>query len=153
MSYVYLRSASCFWDFLNTVTMCDKLTIWWPYDFLYMAFFTLLPVAARSQEWVSGRSLVKNSVSKPTESMDVCFDCCVQPGRGLCDELITRPEESYRVCVCMYVCVRAHVCVHSSVARSNKNPLHLERAGRVERVTTKGKKQTSRAKHWAYFCI
>jgi hypothetical protein len=27
--------------------------------------------------------------------------CCV--GSGLCDELITRSEESYRVCVCNYV--------------------------------------------------
>ena len=25
------------------------------------------------------------------------------PGRGLCDELITRPEESYRLC-CVVVC-------------------------------------------------
>jgi hypothetical protein len=23
--------------------------------------------------------------------------CCVLPGRGLCDELITHPEESYRL--------------------------------------------------------
>jgi hypothetical protein len=29
--------------------------------------------------------------------MDVCRECCVLLGRGLCDELITRPEESYRV--------------------------------------------------------
>jgi hypothetical protein len=29
------------------------------------------------------------------------FMLCV--GRGLCDGLITRPEESYRVCVCMRV--------------------------------------------------
>jgi len=29
--------------------------------------------------------------------MFVCFDCCVLSGRGLCDELITRPEESYRL--------------------------------------------------------
>jgi hypothetical protein len=29
--------------------------------------------------------------------------CCV--GRGLCDELITRPEEPYQVCVCVCVCV------------------------------------------------
>jgi len=28
--------------------------------------------------------------------MSVC-DCCVLSGRGLCDELITRPEESYRL--------------------------------------------------------
>jgi hypothetical protein len=28
--------------------------------------------------------------------MNVCCDCCVFSGRGLCDELITRPEESCR---------------------------------------------------------
>ena len=27
----------------------------------------------------------------------VCCGCCVSSGRGLCDELITRPEESYRM--------------------------------------------------------
>ena len=27
--------------------------------------------------------------------MSVCCECCVLSGRGLCDELITRPEESY----------------------------------------------------------
>jgi hypothetical protein len=25
------------------------------------------------------------------------FVCCVLSGRGLCDELITRPQESYRL--------------------------------------------------------
>jgi hypothetical protein len=29
--------------------------------------------------------------------MFVCCECCVLTGRGLCDELITRPEESYRL--------------------------------------------------------
>jgi hypothetical protein len=29
--------------------------------------------------------------------MFVCYDCCVLSGRGLCDELITRLEESYRL--------------------------------------------------------
>ena len=33
----------------------------------------------------------------------VCCKCCVLSGRGLCDELITRPEESYRLC-CVIVC-------------------------------------------------
>jgi len=34
--------------------------------------------------------------------MFVCCECCVLSGRGLCDELITRPEESYRLwCVVM----------------------------------------------------
>jgi hypothetical protein len=30
--------------------------------------------------------------------MDVCCECCVLLRRGLCDELITRPEEFYRLC-------------------------------------------------------
>jgi hypothetical protein len=29
--------------------------------------------------------------------MNVCCECCVLSGRGLCGGLITRPEESYRV--------------------------------------------------------
>ena len=33
----------------------------------------------------------------------VCCECCVLSGRGLCDELITCPEESYRVW-CVVVC-------------------------------------------------
>jgi len=29
--------------------------------------------------------------------MFVCCECCVLSGRGLCDGLITRSEESYRL--------------------------------------------------------
>ena len=39
----------------------------------------------------------------PGEWMSVCYECCVLPGRGLCDRLITHPEESYRVW-CGVVC-------------------------------------------------
>jgi hypothetical protein len=35
--------------------------------------------------------------------MFVCCECCVLSGRGLCDELIIRPEESYRLW-CVVVC-------------------------------------------------
>ena len=35
--------------------------------------------------------------------MFVCCESCVLSGRGLCDELITRPEESYRLW-CVVVC-------------------------------------------------
>ena len=35
--------------------------------------------------------------------MSVCFECCVLSGRVLCDELITRPGESYRLC-CVVGC-------------------------------------------------
>jgi hypothetical protein len=35
--------------------------------------------------------------------MSVCCECCVLSGRGLCDALITRPEDSYRLW-CVAVC-------------------------------------------------
>jgi len=35
--------------------------------------------------------------------MFVCCECCLLSGRGLCDELITRQEESYRLW-CVVVC-------------------------------------------------
>jgi hypothetical protein len=39
----------------------------------------------------------------PKTWMSVCCKCCVLSGRGLCDELITRPGESYRLC-CVVEC-------------------------------------------------
>ena len=51
---------------------------------------------ARSKTQVCGRSPTEIAGSNLTGGMDVCsFECCVLSGRGLCDELITRPEESY----------------------------------------------------------
>jgi hypothetical protein len=58
-------------------------------------------VAARSKAHVCGRLVAGIVVSNPAPGMDVCLLClyvvlcCV--GRGLCDGLIARPEESYRV--------------------------------------------------------
>jgi len=42
--------------------------------------------------------LLRSSVRIPRAWIFVCCECCVLSGRGLCDELITRPEESYRLC-------------------------------------------------------
>ena len=39
----------------------------------------------------------------PASWMFVCCEVCVLSGRGLCDELITRPGESYRLW-CVVVC-------------------------------------------------
>ena len=39
----------------------------------------------------------------PGTCLSVCCECCVLLGRGLCDGLITRPEESYRLW-CVVVC-------------------------------------------------
>ena len=55
------------------------------------------PVAARSKAWVCGRSPTEIVGSNPNGEHGrlsvVSAVCCA--GRGLCDELITRPEESY----------------------------------------------------------
>ena len=75
-------------------------------DLLYL----FICVICRSQ-WPRGlrrRSaaarLLRSWVQIPPEAwMFVCCEYCVLSGRGLCDELITRPEESYRLW-CVVVC-------------------------------------------------
>ena len=48
--------------------------------------------------------LLRSWVRIPPEAwIFVCCECRVLSGRGLCDELITRPEESYRLW-CVVVC-------------------------------------------------
>jgi hypothetical protein len=72
--------------------------------FILLQFLLPIPVTSRCKEWVSGRLVAGIAGLNPAEGMDICLLClnavlsCV--GRGLCDGLITRPEESYRVSVC-----------------------------------------------------
>ena len=58
-----------------------------------------IPVAERSKARVYGRSLAEIAGSNSAGGMDVCPLCvlCVLSGRGLCEGLITRSEESYRL--------------------------------------------------------
>jgi hypothetical protein len=57
-----------------------------------------IPVAARSRKArVCGFSLAGIAGSNPTGDIDVCCECCVLSGKGICVWLITRPEEYYRV--------------------------------------------------------
>jgi len=61
-------------------------------------------VALCSKAWVYGRSPAEIlGLIPPKAWMYVSCECCVLSGRGLCDELITRPEESYRLW-CVVVC-------------------------------------------------
>ena len=64
--------------------------------------FTSIQVAALSKECVDSRSPAEIVGSNPAGGMDVWCECCMLSGKGLCDGLITRPEESYRLwCVVM----------------------------------------------------
>jgi len=41
--------------------------------------------------------------------MPVCCECCVLSGRGICDELITSPEECYRLWCVQWVLSRSPI--------------------------------------------
>ena len=50
------------------------------------------------RHWSAAARLLRLWVRIPPGAwMSVCCECCVLSGRGLCDEMITRPEESYRL--------------------------------------------------------
>jgi hypothetical protein len=61
-----------------------------------------VPVVARSKAQFCGRSPAEIVGSNPARRSVYCGRC-VLSGRGLRDELITRPEESYRIW-CVVVC-------------------------------------------------
>ena len=80
-------------------------------DYVYYYYYkdrasqTPVPVAALSKASVCGHSPAEIVGSNPTGGhgyLSVMIVVCCQ-GRCLCDELITRPEESYRLC-CVVVC-------------------------------------------------
>jgi hypothetical protein len=58
------------------------------------------PVVARCKALVCGRS---PGEIPPGIWKSACCECCVLSGRGLCDELIAHPEESYGMW-CVVVC-------------------------------------------------
>ena len=82
------------------------------------------PSTPRSPQWPRGlrrRSaaarLLRSWVRIPPEAwMFVCCECCVLSGRGLCDELITHPEESYRLW-CVVVCDEENPKIDEAMAR------------------------------------
>jgi hypothetical protein len=72
--------------------------------FTGMYVYMPIPVAARSKTWVCVRSPAETILSNLDEAwMFVCYGCCLLSGRCQCDELITRPEKSYRMW-CVVVC-------------------------------------------------
>ena len=69
--------------------------------------------------------------------MFFCCECCVLSGRGLCDGLITRPEESYRLW-------RVVVCdQETSYARRLKPARGLQNTNSQWVVTPIGRKKVN----------
>jgi hypothetical protein len=87
-------SCASSWFFLYTII--TKLCTAGSWKYTTVQF--LVPMAARSKAWVCGRLPAEIVGSNPTGGHG-CLpcNCCLLSGRGLCDGLITRPEESYRL--------------------------------------------------------
>ena len=90
---------------------------------LFCILYRLFSYICRSQ-WPRG--LKRRSVAArllrlwvripPGAWMFVCCECCVLSGRGLCDQLITPPEESYRLW-CVVVCDLENLKNEEAMAR------------------------------------
>ena len=87
-----------------------------------------IPMAARYKAWACGRSHAGIAGSNPAGGIDVCCECCVSTGRGLCNMPIPWAEESYWVCMC--VCVYYHV---------EQQPQHLQWVATRCQTTKEGK--------------
>ena len=66
---------------------------------------TPVSIAARSKGWACGSWLAGTAGSNPAGDMDIYRVCAVLSGRCLCVKLVTRRDQSYRVCVCVCVCL------------------------------------------------
>jgi hypothetical protein len=115
------------WEKVFNVEICSEF--WWQYNFVccyicgttqqYVTinnldtslFLARLTLGKSRSQWPRGlRSsssaarLLRSWVRIPLGAlMFVCCECCVLSGRGLCDGLITHPDESYRLW-CVAVC-------------------------------------------------
>jgi len=70
---------------------------------LFLVVIVVVPVPVATRRSAAAR-LLRLWVRIPqTAWMFFCCECCVLSDRGLCDELITLPEESYRLW-CTVVC-------------------------------------------------
>jgi hypothetical protein len=63
--------------------------------------------------------------------MFVSCECCVLSGRGLCDELVPRPGESYRLW-CVY-----KVCVTMKLRRNEEAQAHIGLSSHRKKKTNK----------------
>ena len=106
---------NCSWQIYHIIIFSDTAASLHVCDVWFWNYWTIVSGLCRSQ-WPRGLSrrsaaayLLRSWVwIPPGACMFVCCKSCVLSGRGLCDELITRPEESYRLW-CVVDLSRNHV--------------------------------------------
>ena len=78
--------------------MVDVYFLVWSLSRLLCRAGSVSNVAAALRRMSAAARLLRLGVRIPPGAwMFVCCECCLLSGRGLCDELIMRPEESYRL--------------------------------------------------------
>ena len=73
------------------------------YIYIYIYIYTYIHIYMRYKDIIYIYALRSWDRIPPGAWIFVCCECRVLSGRGLYDELITRPEESCRLC-CVVVC-------------------------------------------------
>jgi hypothetical protein len=93
----------------NSLTSSDTRAVCFLYTHTHTRVYIYIYIYSMPIQWPRGlwrgssaaRLLGLGVRIQPWAWMSVCCECCVLSGRDLCDGLITRPEESYRIwCVC-----------------------------------------------------
>ena len=89
--------------YLNTNGMAHLRTCLWDTTYIRLGLYLFYRYDLPRRRSVAARLLRSWVRIPPGVWMFVCCDCCVLSGRVLCEELITRLEESYRQW-CVVVC-------------------------------------------------
>jgi hypothetical protein len=104
IKFLKINLFNIFQSKLKPSKCCILPIIWLSVLEMYRLRETLKPIL------VVARSMLGLRVRIPPGAwIPLSCECCVLSVRGLCDGPISRPEESYRVCV--YVCVCVCVCI------------------------------------------
>jgi len=136
----------------RTPPVCDKIDgLWlqqgvhlvaWPVSFLsacYLMYFTHRTCEVLRRGFGTTRLLVLQ-IRIPLEAwMPVCSERCVLSRRIFWDGPVPRPEESYRVCVFVCMCV-------TECDQTQQKPCNLQRLGR--RGQTKKERRKKNTKHF-----
>ena len=78
--------------------------------------------------------------------MFVCCECCVLSGRGLCNELITRPEESYRLW-CVVVCDLENLKNEEAMTRAGSQRHRKKTRCRIDTINSPDDGHMAAPKH------
>ena len=97
-------TCSCLWEVITFRFVCGRAASQFtnpPPNAIFLLYCVMHGAPRRRS---AAARLMRLWVRIPPGSwMSVCSECCVLSGRGLCDELIARSEEPYRLW-CVVVC-------------------------------------------------